>query len=154
MTDLIDRHEESPRELPALSLIFHVAGEREADLDDLLGMSDAAYEAIQSTNPRFSILKSFTHYAGAPYMSLSEERDALRAQLSALRARVEGAKELVPDIEWWLGLPDRQVDIVGARNVLRRIIAALRALAESDAVFEVGGAGFNLAPEPQEGESE
>lgn len=65
-----------------MSLVFsieeHDWATTEDPIDTLLDISDAAIGAIEAADPRFSILKSFTYYAGWPYGSQADEIKKLR----------------------------------------------------------------------------
>lgn len=78
----LDQDSEDELDLPSLSLIFSVSDET-ADWDVLLSLSNKAIDAIEAADPRFSILKAFTYYAGEAH-----ESD---------RRRIEQVRELLKD---------------------------------------------------------
>lgn len=85
--------------LPSLTLIFTTEDKENADWDRLLGIAGVAIDAIEEVDPQFSILKSFTFYAGQDYMEMGETLKQAQRDRNQLAEQVREFRRLCDPME-------------------------------------------------------
>lgn len=96
-------------DLPSISLIFSIDEREWPDTteepwDTLLTLADRATDAIEAADPRFSILKAFTFYAGKA--SDSDRRLLQKVRELAVDPAGKSARMLARDILEVLGVEE------------------------------------------------